>query len=250
MDALGSLGIFPANILAQIVNFLILFGALTALLWKPAMRRLAERQAAEEKLRQDQAAADTARVNTDREKEKVLAEARQEAQQLLAEASKESRKIRDEILEQAHADARKLLEDNRADAQREKERILLRAREEIASLAIAATNRLLGEALDEKRQRQLVAGFFSGIADARVPILEQVQPGETAHVTITSAVPLTPEEQAKIRDELARRLKQAEPDLEFRVDPALLGGLVLRLGNRVLDGSMAGQLEQLRRTIS
>jgi F0F1-type ATP synthase delta subunit len=32
----------------------------------------------------------------------------------------------------------------------------------------------------------------------------------------------------------------------FRVDPNILGGLVVRVGDKVLDGSIAGQLEGLR----
>ncbi|MEN8261069.1 MAG: F0F1 ATP synthase subunit delta, partial [Pseudomonadota bacterium] len=36
----------------------------------------------------------------------------------------------------------------------------------------------------------------------------------------------------------------------FRVDPAILGGLVVRVGDKVLDGSVAGQLETMRQVMN
>lgn len=249
MDTLGTLGIIPSYILAQIVNFLILFALLSVLLWKPAMKRLAARRALMAQLQEQAQEIAATRASAEQEREQLLAQARDEGRQVIATASQEAQKIREEIVERANEEARRLLEQARTDAQREKERILARTRDEITTLAIAATNRLIGESLDEQRQRQLVASFFSGIQEERVPILEMVQPGETADVEITSAVPLTEAEQATLRADLTRRLGH-EPTVTFKVNPALLGGVVLRLGNQVIDGSMAGQLEQLRRAVS
>ena len=39
--------------------------------------------------------------------------------------------------------------------------------------------------------------------------------------------------------------KPVQRKLTFRVDPAILGGLVIRVGDKVLDGSVAGKLEGL-----
>ena len=63
--------------------------------------------------------------------------------------------------------------------------------------------------------------------------------------TITSAVPLTPDEQNALRDKLVGRYGS---DLEFRfeVEESLLGGIHLRVGDRVIDGSVAGRLAALR----
>lgn len=249
METLGNLGIIPSYILAQIVNFLILFGALTVFLWKPAMKRLEARRALLQEIQEKASETAAAHANAEQEREQILATARDEARKVVAAASQEAQKIREEIVERANEEARRMMEQSRTDAQREKERILSHTRDEITALAIAATNRLIGESLDEQRQRQLVAAFFSGIQEERVPILEMVQPGATADVEMTSAVPLTEAEQATIRADLTRRLGH-EPAVTFKVNPALLGGVVLRLGNQVIDGSMAGQLEQLRRAVS
>jgi F-type H+-transporting ATPase subunit delta len=62
---------------------------------------------------------------------------------------------------------------------------------------------------------------------------------------VTSAVPLTSAEQEAFRDKVTRRFG---PDLEFQfeVDPALMGGIVLRVGDQVIDGSVAAKLAALR----
>ena len=44
MEVLGALGVNGPFLLAQIVNFLILFGALSLLLWKPMLKMLNERK--------------------------------------------------------------------------------------------------------------------------------------------------------------------------------------------------------------
>jgi F-type H+-transporting ATPase subunit delta len=70
-------------------------------------------------------------------------------------------------------------------------------------------------------------------------------------VEVTSATALTPEEHAGLRSRLAAHYRR-QPELISRVDPALLGGVVLRVGDLVLDGSvraaLAGMREQLKQT--
>jgi F-type H+-transporting ATPase subunit delta len=61
----------------------------------------------------------------------------------------------------------------------------------------------------------------------------------------TSAAPLSPDE----ADEVRRRMEEltgADVELIFDVDPGLLGGVVVRIGDRMYDGSVRGRLERLR----
>jgi F-type H+-transporting ATPase subunit delta len=60
-------------------------------------------------------------------------------------------------------------------------------------------------------------------------------------VTITTAAPLTEPQREEIRKGLKDRF-QAEVVLEERVDPTILGGLLIRQGDTVLDGSVVGRL--------
>lgn len=62
---------------------------------------------------------------------------------------------------------------------------------------------------------------------------------------VTSAAPLTPAEDAAMRAKVAQ-LAGAEVDLSTRVDPALIGGVTVRIGDRLHDASVRGRLERLR----
>jgi F-type H+-transporting ATPase subunit delta len=68
-------------------------------------------------------------------------------------------------------------------------------------------------------------------------------------VSVTSAIEL---DESLVRDigDRIRRETGREVELESRVDPDVLGGLVLRVGNMVLDASVRGRLEQLRKQVA
>jgi len=68
--------------------------------------------------------------------------------------------------------------------------------------------------------------------------------GET-HAEITSARPLADAELAAIKSALKARLGR-EPRLDAKVDPALLGGLVVKVGSRMIDSSLRTKLTGLR----
>lgn len=70
----------------------------------------------------------------------------------------------------------------------------------------------------------------------------------TTEAVVTSAVPLTDAEQNEMRRKLTREAG-SELELSFNVDPELIGGVVVRVGDRVVDASVAARLRQLRESI-
>jgi F-type H+-transporting ATPase subunit delta len=62
---------------------------------------------------------------------------------------------------------------------------------------------------------------------------------------VTSAVSLTADERAALRTRLVDRFG-SDLEFEFEVDPSLIGGVHLRVGDQVIDGSVAGKLAALR----
>lgn len=68
-------------------------------------------------------------------------------------------------------------------------------------------------------------------------------------VTVTSAVELDPEIAKRIGSEIEQQTGNTV-ELETRVDPDILGGLVLQVGNMVLDTSIRGRLEKLRKSVA
>ena len=68
-------------------------------------------------------------------------------------------------------------------------------------------------------------------------------------VTVTSAIELPEDVVAKIGEEIERQTGQTV-ELNSRVDDDILGGIVLQVGNMVLDASVRNRLEKLRKTIA
>jgi ATP synthase F1 delta subunit len=61
---------------------------------------------------------------------------------------------------------------------------------------------------------------------------------------ITSAVLLTPDEREAFRQRVHARFG-SDVDLDFDVDPSILGGVVIQVGDKIIDGSVAGKLNSL-----
>jgi ATP synthase F1 delta subunit len=68
-------------------------------------------------------------------------------------------------------------------------------------------------------------------------------------VTVTSAVELDPSVVEKIGQEVERQTGE-KVDLSSRVDGEILGGIVLQVGNMVLDASIRNRLEKLRKSVA
>ena len=68
-------------------------------------------------------------------------------------------------------------------------------------------------------------------------------------VRLTSAVELDPEIVKRVRSEIERQTGQTI-ELSSDVDEGIIGGLVLRVGNMVLDASLRSKLERLRKEVA
>jgi F-type H+-transporting ATPase subunit b len=159
-------------------------------------------------------------------------DARAEAAKIRQEAAAQAEEQAKSILAQAGEEAKTVVANASAEAEAERNRILSDLRGQVAAIAIAAANKLVGESLSEERQRALIADFF-----AKVPTGVSGLSGEMADVT--SALPLTDAEQANVKS----ALKVA--NVNFKVDPRILGGLIVRVGDQVVDASVANRMGAL-----
>ena len=243
MEALGiNLGL----IIVQIIAFSIVFLTLNAWVYQPMLDMMENRKKKIAQGLEDARIAAEARADAEKDAAKIIANAQAEASQIVAEATERAGAAGRDVKAAAEAEAAKLRESAMAEAQMERNRILGDLRSQVASLAIAAANKLVGATLDEKKQRALIDEFFSGVKSGKLVVLDDGGfRGDSAEVT--SALPLNEaEEQAVKQDVLS---KAGAKDVFFRVDPAILGGLVIKVGDKVLDGSVAGKLENLRQNL-
>jgi F-type H+-transporting ATPase subunit delta len=66
---------------------------------------------------------------------------------------------------------------------------------------------------------------------------------------VTTAVPIDERQKATIASRLGQRVGKTVT-VETRVDPEILGGVIAQIGDNVLDGSVRGRLERLRRALT
>lgn len=111
-------------------------------------------------------------------------------------------------------------------------------RRQVAERVGRQITNLVGLLVERRRVALLpkVADAFRRLIYARRNIVE---------AEVASAAPLTEAERAALRERLAR-LVGRRVELRERLDPGLLGGLVVRIGDRLYDASVRGRLERLR----
>ncbi len=238
------LGINPIFLLSQIVNFAILAIGLGVLAYRPVLNVLDKRKERIEKGLEDARLAEEARANAESERQKMLDEARAEAQTIVSQAGERGEEQAATIIAEAREEARRILDNAHKEAEAERDRSLSEMRGQIAGLAIAAANRVIGESLDMQRQMQLVEEFFSGIKAGKVTVLEEAEALVGAKAQIVSALPLSDADEALYHTELQSRLGP-DAQITFKTDPTILGGVVLRVGDKVVDDSVSGRLESL-----
>ena len=151
-----ALGINLGYLLVQIFNFAIIFIVLRAWVFKPILELLEKRRAAIAQGLEDARIAAEARQNAEQEAEKILAEAQVKANQIIREATDRAEAKGRDVIAAAEQEAAKKIAEAAAEAEREKERILGELRGQVASLAIAAAQKLIGDTLDQRRQHALI----------------------------------------------------------------------------------------------
>jgi F-type H+-transporting ATPase subunit b len=240
---LEALGINLGYFLVQVASFLILVVVVNAWIVKPVVGLLEKRREAIAQGLEDARVAAEARANAEKEAQKIIADAQVKATQVVREATERAESAAGDLRTAAEAEIAKAREGAASLAEQEKVRVLGDLRGQVAALAMAAAQKLVGDALDEKRQRTLIEEFFSGVKAGRVTLLEDAAvSGSKAEVT--SALPLTESEQATVKRDVLAKMG-GEGSVSFRVDPAILGGLVVRVGDKVLDGSVSGKLSSM-----
>jgi F-type H+-transporting ATPase subunit b len=164
---LEQLGINLGLLASQLVNFILLALLLYLVLYKPVLRMLNERKERIARSMADVDAAREAAAKAQQEYDRKVAEAQRRAQEIIAQAAQTGEKAKADIVADAHREAEKIKQDAIADAEQQKVRALADVQSQIAGLSMMATERVLGQAMDEKTQRQLISSFLADLGTAQ-----------------------------------------------------------------------------------
>jgi F-type H+-transporting ATPase subunit b len=157
---LEALGINLGYLVSQIVNFTLLAVLLYFVAYKPILRMLDERSARIQKGLDDAEQASRRAAEIEQEFEQRMSEARKEGQEIIAQATQMSEKARQEILETAREESRAQIEKAKDEIARERELAMADLRQQVADLSLSISEKVIGETLDEERQRQLIADIL------------------------------------------------------------------------------------------
>jgi len=96
--------------------------------------------------------------------------------------------------------------------------------------------------VDRHRQNEIIA-----VADEFSNLVNEARGVESAEVY--SVRPLTDDERVALSSSFAAKIGKKSLQIENIVDSDLLGGIKVRIGNRIFDGSLRGKLDRLGRTL-
>ena len=157
MEGLAKLGISIPVLLAQIVNFTILFVLLYLVAFKPILRMFDERSGKiKDSMEQTEHIKEQA-VHAEEEAKKQIAAASKEGQEVIARAVRSGEEVRQKAQQEARKDAESLIAKARAEIQRERDDAIGELRTEFAELTILAAEKVIEQSLDRQAHRQLIA---------------------------------------------------------------------------------------------
>ncbi len=156
MEGLAGLGISVPTLLAQIVNFAILFGLLYLVAYKPIMRMLDERSGKiKESMEQTELIKEQAE-RAEEESKKRIEEASKDGQEIITQAARMGEETRRKAEQKARQEAETLLTRARTEIHRERDEAIDELREEFADLTILAAEKVIDRSLDKKAHRQVI----------------------------------------------------------------------------------------------
>ena len=160
---MDKLGINLGYLFVQIFNFLIIFVVLKKWVYGPVLTMLDKRRETIAQGMEDARVAADARANAEEEAAKIKADAQAAASKIVSEATERAQAAGKDVKAAAEAEATTAKEKALADVAAERNQMLGDLRGQVAALAISGAQKLVGDALDEKRQHALLSDFFAGV---------------------------------------------------------------------------------------
>jgi F-type H+-transporting ATPase subunit b len=151
-------------VIVSAANFLLFFVIMWTFAFKPVSKMLADRKERIEQGLKDAEQARRDRESAEAERVAALTEARREANDILARAQKVAQDTRDADIAATRTELERMRVRAAADIEAEKQRAIADLRAEVADLALEAAGRVVGETMNDARQRRLVEEFLAGTA--------------------------------------------------------------------------------------
>lgn len=238
------------TILAEIINFLVLAVALYFLLFKPVVKQMEQRAeerealmtAAQEKEAQAQyhlEEIETRLANIDIEIESRLQKAYQQAQ-----AESET------LLEATRVEAERILSEAEIEALKRQQQEVSNLQGDLVGSILEISGLVLSKTAPDVVHNNLIEALTTEIWDLGKSDMRQVRTiraslaERTPTVIVSAARELTPEQQRSLIRTFSA-LADSNVSMEIEVDPDLIAGIRVRMGDLVVENTLAMELEEL-----
>lgn len=168
MEIMDILSLLIPNVwtaLSQLCATAILFFLMYKLAYKPVKKILAKRSQFEQsKLQEAQKLVDDNEKLAQEAKANII-ESKKSADKIIEEAKKESLTIHDELVSKGKQEADELLARSKASIEQQKQQMVEDIKSQMVDVAMAATEKLLKERVDEKNDKDNIASFIKEVND-------------------------------------------------------------------------------------
>ena len=162
----GVAGVIEINgtVIVELVTFLVMLAILGRYVY-PEIVKVAEarQRAVAEQLKEAEEARAAAEERV-KEAEAKLNDARKTAQAVIDAANKSAEQLRQELRQKAEEESKRTIEAARKEIEAERDQAVRSVQAEVAALVVAATEKVIGETLDDSKHRQLIDKAIAEVA--------------------------------------------------------------------------------------
>ncbi len=240
-----------ATIIFQVANFLVMVALLNRFLLKPVMAKAAARAAEKEQLLREgeleRERTTAARVQL----EERLSRAEEEAEEIINSAQEKVEVAQKALLQEAYEEAERIRQEAHEDAQRTWRRMVFEDYDRLLDTIMELSSAAIAKAAPPELHDNMVNRVHESILKlgqhdmARVEDFRRSLGDRAPTAEITTFRPLTPAQQSQLANRLAA-LADRRVTMEINVDTKLGSGMRLRIGDLIIDSSIAGDLAAAR----
>ena len=162
----GTAGVIDINgtVIVELLTFLLMLAILARWVYPEIVKVAEGRQRAIAQQLHDAEQARAAAEATLHEAQAKLEDARKTAQQVIDATSKSAEQLRQDLRQKAEDESKRITEAARREIQAEREKAILSVRSEVAGMVVIATEKVIGESLDDRKHRQLIERAIEEVA--------------------------------------------------------------------------------------
>jgi F-type H+-transporting ATPase subunit b len=238
------------TVIFQAINFLLFFGVLYWLLFKPVMASIRARKEQTERVQRELERERQAVAVQRAELDERLSRLEEEAANMMALARERAEEERVSLLQEAKEEVEQILVEAQADAYRVRSQAVDAFHTDLVKAILDVSGIIIRQTIPDSVHDALIRQMSERIWELGRTDIERVDAfrnslGErepTAHLVTSKSLTL---EQQGLLARTFTALADRHVDLEVQVDPNLVAGVRVRIGDIIVDSSIAGQMQDL-----